>query len=42
LRQKLYLCMAGASTGRRIDDYVLGRHSYSSTHELFSLIVLCQ
>ena len=42
LRQELYLCVADASAGRRIDDHVLGRHSYSSVRERFSIIVLCQ
>ena len=42
LRQKLYLCVADRSARRRIDDYVLGWHSYSSIRDRFSIIVLCQ
>ncbi len=36
LREKLYLCVADASAGRRIDDYVLSGHSYSSITIAFS------
>jgi hypothetical protein len=42
LRYEPYLCVADASAGRRIDDDVLGGHSYSSIRERVSIIVLCQ
>ncbi len=32
--------MADRSAGRRVDDHILCRHSYSSTRERFSIIVL--